>query len=70
MFFCRQNEWKFVQNQNIFQKELNRGGLHLNFKGNQQFFKNFSPEMSLGWNDALSTIAVPVQWTKRSYGDS
>ena len=45
-FYCRQNGWKFIQHQNISEKELNRGGLHLNFKGNQQFFKNF--QMSLG----------------------
>ena len=32
--------------QNISEKELNKGGLHLNLKGNQQFFKNF--QMSLG----------------------
>ena len=45
-FYCRQNGWKFIQHQNISEKELNKGGLHLNFKGNQQFFKNF--QMSLG----------------------
>ena len=44
--YCRQNGWKFIQHQNISEKELNKGGLHLNFKGNQQFFKNF--QMSLG----------------------
>jgi len=37
-FYCRQNGWKFIQHQNISEKELNKGGLHLNFKGNQQFF--------------------------------
>ena len=45
-FYCRQNGWKFIQHQNISEKELNKGGLHLNFKGNQQFFENF--QMSLG----------------------
>ena len=37
-FYYRQNEWKFVQHQNISKKELIKGGLHLSFKGNQQFF--------------------------------
>ncbi|CAH3041756.1 unnamed protein product, partial [Porites lobata] len=31
---------------NISEKALNQGGLHLNIKGNQQFFKNF--QVSLG----------------------
>ena len=37
-FYSRQNGWKFIQHQNISEKELNKGGLDLNFKGNQQFF--------------------------------
>ena len=40
-FYCRQNGWKFIQHQNISEKELNKGGLHLNFKGNQQFLRTF-----------------------------
>ncbi|CAH3137206.1 unnamed protein product [Porites lobata] len=44
--FNEANGWKFIQHQNISEKELNKGGLHLNFKGNQQFFKNF--QTSLG----------------------
>lgn len=39
--YCRQNGWNFIQHHNITEKELNRGGLHLNFKGNLKFFKNF-----------------------------
>ena len=39
--YCRQNGWNFIQHQNITEKELNRGGLHLNFKGNINFFNNF-----------------------------
>ena len=39
--YCRQNAWNFIQHQNITEKELNRGGLHLNFKGNLNFFNNF-----------------------------
>ena len=39
--YCRQNGWNFIQHQNITEKELNRGGLHLNFKGNLKIFKNF-----------------------------
>ena len=30
--YCRQNGWNFIQHQNITEKELNRGGLHLNLK--------------------------------------
>ena len=45
-FYCWQNVWKFIQHQNISEKELNKGRLHLNFKGNPQFFKNF--QISLG----------------------
>ena len=40
-FYRQQNGWKFIPHQNISEKELNKGRLHLNFKGNQQFFKNF-----------------------------
>ena len=43
--YCRQNGWKFIQHQNITEKELNRGGLHLNFKGNLNFFKNFQTSL-------------------------
>ena len=39
--YCRQNGWKLIQHQNITEKGLNRGGLHLNFQGNLKFFKNF-----------------------------
>ena len=67
-FYCWQNGWKFIQHQHISEKELNKGGLHLNFKGNQQFFKNF--QMSLGWSNALSTDAVPIQCTKRNTEES
>ena len=38
--FCRQNGWKFFQH-HTSEKELNRGELHLNFKGNQQFQGTF-----------------------------
>lgn len=37
---CRQNGWKLIQHQNISEKELNRGGLYFNYRGNQQFFNN------------------------------
>lgn len=39
--YCQQNGWKLIQHQNITEKGLNRGGLHLNFQGNHTFFKNF-----------------------------
>ena len=35
--FCQQNGWKLIQHQNITEKGLNRGGLHLNFQGNHVF---------------------------------
>ena len=34
----------------------------------KSFFNNF--QMSLGWNDALSTDAVPIQCTKRNTEES
>ena len=39
--FCRQNEWTLIRHQNITVSGLNKGGLHLNYKGNDQFSKNF-----------------------------
>ena len=39
--YCRQNWWELIQHRNISEKGLNQGGLHLNIKGNQQFFKKF-----------------------------
>ena len=39
--FCRQNDWRFIEHNNINEKGLNRGGLHLNFAGNKRIFKNF-----------------------------
>ena len=39
--YCRQNGWKLIQHQNITEKGLNRGGLHLNFQVNLIFLKNF-----------------------------
>ena len=39
--YCRQNEWKFIQHRNIIEQDLNKGGLHLSFKGTQKLFKNF-----------------------------
>ena len=43
--FCHQNERKLIRHQNITYNELNRGRLHLNFKGNEQFFKNFKTHL-------------------------
>ena len=39
--FCRQNDWRFIEHNNINEKGLNRGGVHLNFAGNKRIFKNF-----------------------------
>ena len=35
--FCHQNGWKLIHHENISHSGLNKGGLHLNFKGNEQF---------------------------------
>ena len=39
--YCRQNGWKLIQHQNITEKGLNSGDLHLNFQVNLIFLKNF-----------------------------
>ena len=39
--FCHQNDWRFIEHNNINEKGLNRGGLHLNFAGNKRMFQNF-----------------------------
>ena len=39
--YCNQNGWDLIQHQNISYDGLNKGGLHLNFKGNEQFYRNF-----------------------------
>ena len=44
--YCRQNGWELIQHQNVSEKGLNRGGIHLNVKGNLLFYKNF--QSSLG----------------------
>ena len=40
--FCHQNGWKLIHHENISHSGLNKGGLHLNFKGNEQFYNNFN----------------------------
>ena len=45
MKFCHQNEWKLIRHQNITYNGLNRGGLHLNIKSNEQFFTNFKTHL-------------------------
>ena len=41
--YCRQNGWKLIQHLKITEKGLNKGGLHLSCKGNQNiFFNNFN----------------------------
>lgn len=41
MKFCCQNDWRFIEYNNINEKGLNCGGLYLNFVGNKCIFKNF-----------------------------
>ena len=36
--YYQQNDWQLIQPQNITEKGLNRGCLHLNFQGNQRVF--------------------------------
>ena len=43
---------------------LNRDSLHLNFKGNKKFFKNF--QTCLDWNNALPTNVVITTRSKES----
>ena len=42
---CQQNEWKLIQRNNVTEKGLNMGGLHLNLEGNQRFFNNFKSSL-------------------------
>ena len=56
--YCRQNDWQLIEHRNITGKGLNKGGLHLNTKGNERLFKNF--QENLGWNNALTTNALPA----------
>ena len=39
--YCNQNDWRMIKHQNIDRNCLNRGGLHLNEKGNNILFRNF-----------------------------
>ena len=39
--FCSQHSWKSIRHNNITQVDLNKGGLHLNYTGNDKLFNNF-----------------------------
>ena len=39
---CRQNRWKVIQRLKITENGLNKRGLHLSYKGNQNIFNNFN----------------------------
>ena len=41
-YYCRQNGWKLIQHLKITENGLNKGGLHLSYKGNQNIFNNFN----------------------------
>ena len=43
--FCHQNGWKLIHHENISHSGLNKGGLHLNFKGNEQLYNNFKSHL-------------------------
>ena len=43
--FCHQNGWKLIHHENISHSGLNKGGLHLNFKGNEHFYNNFKSHL-------------------------
>ena len=43
--FCHQNGWKLIHHENISYNGLNKGGLHLNSKGNVQFYNNFKSHL-------------------------
>ena len=38
--FCSQNSWETITHNNILEKHLNPGGLHLNREGNSLFAQN------------------------------
>ena len=40
--YCRQNGWKLIQHLKITENGLNKGELHLSYKGNQNIFNNFN----------------------------
>ena len=46
--YCRQNGWKLIQHLKITENGLNKGGLHLSYKGNQNILTTFtcSPQIS------------------------
>ena len=44
--YCRQHEWKLIEHNNITEKGLNKGGLHLSIEGNKRFFNNFCDSLS------------------------
>ena len=44
--YRRQQEWKLIEHNNITEKGLNKGGLHLSIEGNKRFFNNFCDSLS------------------------
>ena len=44
--YCRQHEWKLIEHNNITEKGLNKGRLHLSIEGNKRFFNNFCDSLS------------------------
>ena len=43
--YCNQNQWNRIQHTNLTEKELNKGGLHLNIEGNNKLFQNFKTSL-------------------------
>ena len=43
--YCNQNQWNRIQHTNLTEKELNKGGLHLNIEGNKKLFQNFKTSL-------------------------
>ena len=61
---CRQNRWKVIQRLKITENGLNKRGLHLSYKGNQNIFNNFnSPQISCVLS-VLNPTVNTVYWMK------
>ncbi|PFX20940.1 hypothetical protein AWC38_SpisGene14594 [Stylophora pistillata] len=49
--FCHQNGWKLIHHENISHSGLNKGGLHLNFKGSRQRLNTLTASPTIRMNN-------------------
>ena len=63
--YCRQNGWKLIQHLKITENGLNKGGLHLSYKGNQNILTTLtcSPQISCVLSE-LNPTANPIYQIK------